>query len=211
VGRLDSFQKRTHWLPRIVRLARDSGVRFHWHIYGQGPAEARLRRELDGHGDVFFHGWVDRATLYEKLPGHDIFFLCSRWEGLPVAMVEALRCGLACVVPDIPAGMRWTLQHGGGWLYEASSPSAAARALVVAARDRRVLLEKRREALALSRKLFSPEVARGHLLQLEQAFEGLRHNGDVLDLGTAPRFRAVSTAAYLRRMLTKITGPVPGT
>jgi len=211
VSRLERFQKRTHWLPAIIRQAAASGVPIHWHFYGDGPYAGTLRRELDGRADVSFHGWIDRAALYDRLPAHDLFFLCSRWEGLPIAMVEAMRCGLACVVPDNPAGMRWTLRHGGGWLYDATSPAAAARALVDAARDRDVLLAKRREALALSGKLFSPEVAHAQFLQLEEALLQLRPNGHVLDLRTAPRFRAVGLAAYLRRMLTKLTGPVPGT
>ncbi len=110
-------------------------------------------------------------------------------------------------MPDNPAGMRWTLQHGGGWLYDATSPAASAAALVAAARDREVLLAKRREALALSGKLFSPDVAHAQFLQLEEALLHLRHNGEVLDLRSAPRFRAVGVPAYLRRLLTKLTGP----
>jgi glycosyltransferase involved in cell wall biosynthesis len=211
VSRLERFQKRTHWLPRIIRLCEGAGVSFHWHCYGDGPGAERLRRTLAGRPDVFFHGWVDRATLYERLPGHDIFFLCSRWEGLPIAMVEAMRCGLAPVVPDIPAGMRWTLRHGGGWLYHATSPAAAARALVTAARDREVLVEKRREARALAEKLFSPDVARRQFLELEAGLQQLIRTGDVLDLDASPRFRAVSVPAYAHRLLTELARTGPGT
>jgi glycosyltransferase involved in cell wall biosynthesis len=210
VSRFERFQKRTHWLPRIIGLCRSAGLALQWHLYGDGPSGEKLRRALEGQPGVFFHGWVDRSALYDRLPAHDLFFLCSRWEGLPIAMVEAMRCGLACVVPDIPAGMRWTLRHGGGWLYAARSPAEAARALAVAARDREVLLEKRREALAVSRQLFSSQAAERQYLELEAALLQLRFNGDVLDLGRARRFRAVSVPAYARRLVTLLTGTGPG-
>jgi glycosyltransferase involved in cell wall biosynthesis len=201
VGRLECFQKRCDWLPEIIRRCDERGARLAWHFYGDGPYAATLRQRLAGHASVSFHGWVSRQDLYEKLPRHDIFFLCSRWEGLPIAMVEAMRCGLACVVPDIPAGMRWALERGGGWLYHARSPRDAAETLLRATRDRELLHEKRAEALQLSGELFSVDRAREQFLNLERSFETLHFNGDCLKLDRARKFRAVSVPTYLRRLL----------
>jgi glycosyltransferase involved in cell wall biosynthesis len=201
VSRLERFQKRAHWLPEIIRACAAAGAPLDWHIYGDGPCGDELRAALPSDARVFFHGWVSREALYESLPRHDLFFLCSRWEGLPIAMVEAMRCGLACVAPDIPAGIRWTLTQGGGWLYAATSPRAAAQALLAAVRDRDLLLEKRRQALDLAARLFAPDVARGQFLELEAALQNLAFNGDYLQVADAPKFRAVSLPAYLRRIL----------
>jgi glycosyltransferase involved in cell wall biosynthesis len=199
VSRLEMLQKRLHWLPRIVRRCRDLGLPLQWHIYGEGPEGPRLRKELADADDITFHGWTNRATLYQRLPGHDIFFLCSRWEGLPVSMLEAMRCGLACVVPDIPTGIHWTLSHGGGWLYQAISPQAAANALAQAVADRNLLLQKRREALRLSFELFSTAQAAEGYRKLEAAFEKLMFNGNALDIATAPPLRLITLSGYLRR------------
>ena len=201
VSRLERFQKRTHWLPEIIRTCAAAGAPLDWHIYGEGPYGDELRAALQGNPHVVFHGWLSREALYESLPRHDIFFLCSRWEGLPIAMVEAMRCGLTCVAPDIPAGIRWTLAQGGGWLYDATSPRAAAAALREAARDRHRLLEKRREALALAEKLFAPEVAARQFLELEKALQTLKFNGHCLQIETARKFRAVSLPTYLKRLV----------
>jgi len=200
VSRLEHFQKRAHWLPKIVRLCEKLGVPLNWNIYGDGPAGPFLRQHLANAANVRFHGWMDRTSLYRVLPQNDLFFLCSRWEGLPIAMVEAMRCGVACVAPDIPTGIHWTLSHGGGWLYQATSPRAAAHALADAVRDRNELLEKRRAAQRISIELFSVAQAREHYLRLEESFRKLTFNGNVLDPATAPKFQDVRPADYLKRI-----------
>ena len=111
-------------------------------------------------------------------------------------MVEAMRCGLACVAPDIPTGIHWTLSQGGGWLYQARSPEAAAKALVEATRNRELLLHKRREALRLSAELFSPSLVEEQYLQLEAALLKLTFNGQVLNPATAAKFRLVQLSDY---------------
>lgn len=201
VSRLERYQKRTQWLPDIIRICEKAGANLTWHFYGDGPEAPALRARLETNPRVIFHGWVQRETLYERLPHHDILFFCSRWEGLPIAMVEGMRCGLACVSTDIPAGIRWTLEQGGGWLYQADSPAAAAAALLKATKDRKLLLEKRREALHLAKKLFTPSVAEQQYLQLEAALAQLKFNGKVLNVSRALKFYGVSVRTYLKRLI----------
>ena len=203
VSRIECLQKRAQWLPEIIQHCEKAATRLNWHFYGDGPYASVLRSRLQNRPLVTFHGWVDRKTLYEKLPDHDILFFCSRWEGLPIAMVEGMRCGLACVSTDIPAGIRWTLEQGGGWLYDANTPVQAAEALIKATRDRTVLLQKRREALQLAKKLFSPKVTEAEYVQLETSFAQLRYNGNSLDLNTAPRLHGVSVLTFLKRQIFK--------
>ncbi len=200
VSRLEYLQKRAHWLPEIIHRCREAGANLQWHIYGDGPEAPLLHRKLAGAGDVVLHGWTSRDILYQRLPTHQIFFLCSRWEGLPVAMLEAMLRGLACVVPDIPAGIRWIIGQGGGWLYNADSPRAAADALVAATRDRTLIAKKQNEALGLSTRLFPPGQAEDYFHKLETAFQKLTWNGRALDPATAPPFRPVRWPAYLERV-----------
>ena len=150
--------------------------------------------------NVTLHGWTPREELYRQLPSHDIMFFCSRWEGLPIALVEGMRSGLACVAPDIPAGIHWALSSGGGWMYNGGSARDAAKALVSATRDRAAVLKKRREALRLADELFSPALADEEYPKLEASLRSLKFNGRVLDPATATKFRAVPLAGYMRRM-----------
>jgi len=147
------------------------------------------------------HGWLDAESLANRLAGADLFFLCSRWEGLPIAMVEAMLCGLACVVPAIPAGITHVLRSGGGWLYEARSPAACAAALLRATEDRALIRRKKSEAQGIAREMFGRQTVEGQMSRLETGLKTLSYNGNVLDVEHAPRMRAVRAHVWLKRQL----------
>lgn len=192
VGRLETVQKRAHWLPKIIDECRKLGARFQWHIYGTGPAEPLILSDIkrsQNEGLVHFHGWQDSGSLAAKLRHHDIFFLCSQWEGLPLAMVEAMSCGLACVVPCISPGIKFILANGGGWMYDATSPHAAVEVLAAAAKDPELLRRRRLEAQDIARAMFGEEAVGRHLRALERALSETVFNARFLDLNKAPRMQ----------------------
>jgi len=208
VGRLEAFQKRAHWLPQIISSCAQSGRRFAWHIYGDGPVGESLREAMRNNREVAnvqFHGWLEAGALARRLPMHDLLFMCSRWEGLPIAMVEAMLCGQACVVPAIPAGMTYLLSRGGGWLYEATSPQACAAALIAATADRNLLQQRRQEAQRIARELFAMEKTERDLNALENALRRLQFNGRVLSINRARKFRNVPLRVAVRRRILNLT------
>ncbi|WP_331234301.1 glycosyltransferase family 4 protein [Natronorarus salvus] len=74
-------------------------------IVGDGPERAALERFVRARrlGDhVTFTGTVSRLDVYRILHASDLFALSSHSEGFCVALVEAMACGLAPVVSDIP-------------------------------------------------------------------------------------------------------------
>ena len=201
VGRLEAQQKRVHWLPEIAASCAAAGRSLQWHLYGDGPALAGLRSAWTS-GYVRFHGWCPAAELAAALPRHDVFFLCSQWEGLPLAMVQGMFCGLACVVPDLPAGMRHALAAGGGWLYAARTPAAAVQALLQATADRAECQRRGAVAHATAVREFSSVQAQRQWTALMTGLAGLKPNGRRASLAGARRFHAVPVQrAVWRRML----------
>jgi glycosyltransferase involved in cell wall biosynthesis len=69
-------------------------------------------------GNIFFEGWVDGTKKDELIADTDIFILPSHYEGLPMAILEAMSAGkpiIATSVGGIPSVVR--PQHN-GWLIE---------------------------------------------------------------------------------------------
>lgn len=71
-------------------------------IVGDGPLEADLRRQAErtGFGSRFiFTGF--RKDAVALLKGFDVFVLPSRRENQPVALLEAMACGISVVATDV--------------------------------------------------------------------------------------------------------------
>ena len=104
-------------LPAASRLA----------ITGEGPEEQALRglsRELGIAERVRFLGFVSEIERW--MQAADGFVLSSRWEGLPMGLIEAAACGLPAVATGV-AGSRDVIVDGRtGWLAEAGSPTSLA-------------------------------------------------------------------------------------
>jgi colanic acid/amylovoran biosynthesis glycosyltransferase len=74
-------------------------------IYGDGPERANLERLVETVGlstRIAFHGYVEEKRLAQILPLHDVFIQHSRYkEGSPVAIAEAMACGLPVVATPV--------------------------------------------------------------------------------------------------------------
>ena len=113
VGRLDLRQKAFDRLVRIHARLLASGIPQHLVILGEGPDRPALEQEIArlGVGEtVFLPGHVNNVT--DWLAHATVFALCSRYEGLPLVLLEALAAGVPAVAMDCPAGPREILRDG---------------------------------------------------------------------------------------------------
>lgn len=94
-------QKNYAFLLEIMKQLDSS---YHLDIYGTGSKSAELIEQVSNLGlknKVSVYGNVPRAELYKALVKRDAFVSTSQWEGLPVAMMEAMGCGLPVVATAI--------------------------------------------------------------------------------------------------------------
>ena len=96
-------------------------------IVGAGVLEEQLRRQADSLGvseRTTFTG--SRGDVAALLPAFDVFALTSRFEGLPIALLEAMAAGLPSVVTPI-GGIAEVLTEGvEGWFAPVGDPTAFA-------------------------------------------------------------------------------------
>jgi len=71
------------------------------HFYGAGNSENGVRRmaEMLGVANCVFHGHVD--DVVEIWRQNHLLILPSRYEGLPLAIIEAMFCARPCLVTDV--------------------------------------------------------------------------------------------------------------
>ena len=126
IGTVANFRPQKDY-PNLLSAAKllvEGGTEVRIVAVGQGPQEAEIRalHQRLGLGDrVLFTGFRDDAV--RVMAACDVFTLASRWEGLPVAVMEALALGL----PDRHDSGR---RHGGGvhrWCRRAARASERRR------------------------------------------------------------------------------------
>ena len=107
-GRLDPVKD----YPALLSAMLEVPATGHLAIAGGGPGEAGLRRmteQLRIESRVRFLGF--QSDVLPWMQAADAFVLSSRWEGLPMSLLEAGACGLPAVATDV-AGSREVLVHG---------------------------------------------------------------------------------------------------
>ncbi len=104
VGTVANYHPKKDW-PNLLTAARqlaDRGSNVRFCAVGQGPLEAEveaLHRELGLEGTVILTGY--RPDAVRLMAGCDIFVLGSKWEGLPVALMEASALGLPIIATRV--------------------------------------------------------------------------------------------------------------
>lgn len=89
-------------------------------LLGGGSQGAAIRRILQTGGvleRVHFGGQVSQSDLPRWYHMADLFISPSHIDGSSVSLMEALACGLPCLVSDIPANREWVTDGENGWLF----------------------------------------------------------------------------------------------
>jgi len=111
VGRLHE-QKGLGWLLEAARLVVSEWPEVRFLVVGEGPERKELLRLRDRAGleeYVRFLGF--RPDVPQILADSDVFVLPSLWEGLAIALLEAMAAGLPVVVTDVE-GVREVVTDG---------------------------------------------------------------------------------------------------
>ena len=92
-------------LPVIDRHLRERGIEVEWTVHGEGPAADSLRAAWPPGERVRYSGYRPIDEVRALYLDHDVFVLPSRFEALPVALLEAGAAGVVPVVSDLPSGI----------------------------------------------------------------------------------------------------------
>ena len=112
LGRIAEKQKRIFDTARAMSRAARKIPGVSARIYGSGPEETALRDLIETEDlAVKYAGPVSPDDVSLVLSQHDVFVLLSDYEGLPIALIEAMAEGLAPVCLAERSGVAEVLVH----------------------------------------------------------------------------------------------------
>lgn len=112
VGRLE-FQKGFERLVEAWRPIAHSHPQWQLKIFGEGDQQAQLTRQIESAGlvgRVLLAGVT--SDIESELRRASVFAMSSRYEGLPMVLLEAMSLGVPPVAFDCPEGPRQLIRDG---------------------------------------------------------------------------------------------------
>jgi glycosyltransferase involved in cell wall biosynthesis len=152
------YQKNSELILSILEALHRNGQlkRFRFVLMGSGEGQSALAAEIRERSfdhAVLFTGAIPHPEDYLKKAF--CYLSTSRWEGMPLGVLEAMAAGLPVVATDV-IGNRDAVDHGKtGFLYEQDSPQAAADHLVRLADDETLWRQFAEESMAKAEKNYS--------------------------------------------------------
>jgi L-malate glycosyltransferase len=111
-------------------------------LLGGGSQRNLLRQILEGGGvldRMAFAGQISQTVLPDWYHRADLYISPSHVDGSSVSLMEALACGLPCLVSDIPANKEWVVEGENGWLFRDGDANHLAEKILAAIAQRETL------------------------------------------------------------------------
>jgi glycosyltransferase involved in cell wall biosynthesis len=109
------------------------------HLLGGGSQGQTIRQIFERGGvldRVTFAGQISNRDLPRYYHMADLYISPSHVDGSSVSLMEALACGLPCLVSDIPANKEWVADGVNGWLFPDGNADALAAKILAAVENR---------------------------------------------------------------------------
>lgn len=103
--------KGCHHFPELIKQLDQSTLDYRFDIWGDGDLLDWLKKEVHPNSRVKFHGRKANEIVINALKESNISILLSKKEGLPVSLVEAMKCGSIPVVFDLDTGIPDIIDH----------------------------------------------------------------------------------------------------
>jgi glycosyltransferase involved in cell wall biosynthesis len=172
VGRLDPDQKGQDLLIQVLSLSHWQNRNVCLSLVGNGGCERGLRRLADTLKltNIHFAGFVD--DIENLWNSHHALVLPSRFEGMPLSLVEAMICARPCIVTDVAGHRELVRDNINGFLAKAPTVELLDEAMERAWENRHRLREMGEVAARDVRQWVSPDPTGDFIQELESLVSG---------------------------------------
>jgi glycosyltransferase involved in cell wall biosynthesis len=171
VARLDVVQKGQDLLLQVLNQPQWRARNVRVRMVGIGENERALRRtaqKLDL-SSIEFAGFVeDIEKLWSQ---HHALVLPSRFEGMPLSVVEAMLCGRPCIVTDVGGNRELVRDELNGFMAKSPTVEFLDEAMSRAWKNRRRLKEMGEVAASDVRQWVSPDPTGDFVRKLDELVE----------------------------------------
>ena len=118
-----------------------------------GSQAQTIRQIVEGGGvaeRVTYAGLIRQDDLPRYYHMADLYISPSHVDGSSVSLMEALACGLPCLVSDIPANLEWVREGWNGWLFPDGDAGVLAAKIFAAIESRNSFPQISENARALA-------------------------------------------------------------
>ena len=129
LGRIDVFHKGLDLLCDALEILikKDFYSKVHFSFYGTEKFGHYFTDRIPGLSQIAdFKGPIFREEKFKMLENSDIYILTSRYEGMPVTILEALSCGCPCIITPQTNLMELISENHCGWITSLESNDIAA-------------------------------------------------------------------------------------
>ena len=145
------FQKNMWEAYEIAKTCKDYVFLF----IGDGPEKEKIesRARKEGNKNIIFTGFTKTPKQY--LEASDIYLSTSRWEGMPLGVLEAMSLGLPVVATNVTGNNEAVLNGETGFLYPLGDIGKAISILNTIEKDGKLYKELSRKSLMRQRSKYS--------------------------------------------------------
>ncbi len=121
IGR-PSYQKNTSFLIDVVKTVVEVIPDFKLFVLGVGhhsPELDLVKKKIDElslHENVVLKPWVDQKEVLEYVSSSKFYISTAKYEGLPLAIIEAMSLGKAIIASDVPGNVDCVEHNTNGFL-----------------------------------------------------------------------------------------------
>ncbi len=136
-----NYQKNTKLLIEVSKKLKELEEKklVEFHIYGSGEDFDLIRQLIESNklgGQIVLHGADSNAR--DKLVDGFCYISTSRWEGLPISLLEAMAAGLPVLASNVVGNNDVIIDGENGLLFELNDPKSCAEKILRLASDKKL-------------------------------------------------------------------------
>lgn len=152
LGRLEA-SKNPLLLFKIQQALMKKNIKVDWTIIGQGSQKNELIEQWKN-DEVQFYEPTTTDDVYAIMKKQDLFIFPTIFEGTPVAILEAMACGVVTIVNDLPGGIKDIISDSVGFKIKNNNINDYVLAIEKLDNDRNLLKKMQESSFQLAHKEF---------------------------------------------------------